>query len=97
MSSFDATHLLDDDRAFAARVLHDHADRLLDRATDDVDADLLVGVLELEVLERLLRADERDAAAGDDALFDRRARRVQRVLDASLLLLHLGSRSRRRR
>ena len=27
---------------------------------------------------------------GDDALFDRRAGRVQRVLDAGLLLLHLG-------
>ena len=37
-----------------------------------------------------LRADQRDAAAGDDALFDRGAGRVQRVLDAGLLLLHLG-------
>ena len=36
-----------------------------------------------------MRADERDAAAGDDALFDGRAGRVQRVLDARLLLLHL--------
>ena len=30
-----------------------------------------------------------DAAAGDDAFLDRRARRVQRVLDAGLLLLQL--------
>ena len=37
-----------------------------------------------------MRAEERDAAAGDDALFDGRAGRVQRVLDAGLLLLHLG-------
>ena len=44
----------------------------------------------LELLERLEAADERDAAAGDDALFDRRAGRVERVLDAGLLLLHLG-------
>ena len=34
-------------------------------------------------------ADERHAAAGDDALLDGRAGRVQRVLDARLLLLHL--------
>jgi hypothetical protein len=38
----------------------------------------------------VLRADERDAAARDDALFDGGAGRVQRVLDAGLLLLHLG-------
>ena len=59
-------------------------------ATDDVDADLLVGIVELERLERALRADERDAAARDDAFFDRRTRGVQRVFDARLLLLHLG-------
>src|SRR4029079_349404 len=41
-------------------------------------------------LERLLRADERDATAGDDAFLDRRTGRVQSVLDARLLLLHLG-------
>ena len=33
--------------------------------------------------------DQRDAAAGHDAFFDRRAGRVQGVLDARLLLLHL--------
>ena len=37
-----------------------------------------------------MRVDQRDAAAGDDALFDRRAGRAQRVLDAVLLLLQLG-------
>ena len=52
-------------------------------------AELLLAV-ELELVERRARAEERDAAAGDDALLDRRARRVERVLDASLLLLHLG-------
>ena len=53
------------------------------------DAELLL-VVELERVERRLRADERDAAAGDDALFDGRAGRVERVFDAGLLLLHLG-------
>ncbi len=42
------------------------------------------------------RADERHAAARDDALFDGRAGRVERVLDAGLLLLHLASRWPRR-
>ncbi len=35
------------------------------------------------------RADQRDAAAGDDAFLDRRTGRVQRVFDAGLLFLHL--------
>ncbi len=38
----------------------------------------------------LRRAHQRDAAAGDDALLRGRARRVDGVLDAHLLLLHLG-------
>ena len=35
-------------------------------------------------------AQQGDAAAGDDAFLDGRAGRVQGVLDAGLLLLHLG-------
>ncbi len=42
-----------------------------------------------EAVDHLRRAQERDAAAGDDAFLDRRAGRVQGVLDAGLLLLHL--------
>src|SRR4029079_1383436 len=56
---------------------------------DDVDAELLL-VIDLEAVEGRLRADERDAAAGDDAFFNGRARGVERVFDAGLLLLHLG-------
>ena len=63
--------------------------RLLDGAPDDVDADPLIA-LELEALERLAATHERDAAAGHDALLDRRLRRVHGILDARLLLLHLG-------
>src|SRR5207247_4997836 len=37
----------------------------------------------------LLGPQQSDAAARHDALFDRRARRVERILDAVLLLLHL--------
>src|SRR6476659_5490329 len=83
-------NLLEDDRAFTTRVLHDHAEGLLDRLANDVDADLLLAVVELERLERLLRANERNTAAGDDTFLDRSARCMQRILDPSLLLLHLG-------
>ena len=37
-----------------------------------------------------MRANERDAAAGNDSFFDGRARCVHRIFDASLLLLHFG-------
>jgi len=37
-------HLLHDDGAFTARIVHDHADGFLDGAAHDVDADLLVRV-----------------------------------------------------
>ena len=59
------------------------------RALDDRRADLLIA-FELEAVERLARAQQRHAAAGDDALFDRRLGRVHRVFDARLLFLHLG-------
>src|SRR6185295_4690269 len=42
------------------------------------------------VRERRDGAEQRHAAAGDDAALDRRAGRVERVLDARLLLLALG-------
>ena len=42
------------------------------------------------LVERLAAAQQRDAAAGDDAFLDGRLGRVHRVLDARLLLLHLG-------
>ncbi len=41
-------------------------------------------------LDRRGRGQKRDAAAGDDPLFECGAGRLQRVLDAMLLLLHLG-------
>src|SRR6185312_1758070 len=81
--------LVDDDRRLVAGVLHDHPQRLLDRAQHDLDAGILVGVGALQVLDVGTRTQVRDAAARDDAFLDRRARGVQRVLDASFLLLHL--------
>ena len=85
-------HLLDDDGTFTTGVLDDHADRLFDGATDDRDTDVLFRILELEVHQRPLGADEGDTAAGHDAFLDCRARGVQCVFDTGLLLLHLGFR-----
>ncbi len=79
-----------DDGALGARVLRDLPDRLLERAAHDLDADLLVLGARESCSERALRPEQRDAAAGHDALLDRRASGVQRVLDPGLLLLHLG-------
>src|SRR6185295_19086065 len=78
-----------DDRALGARVLGDGPDGLLERAPNDLDADLLV-LGAPDALERALGPQQRDAAARHDALFDRRAGGMQRVLDPGLLLLHLG-------
>src|SRR5882762_6487667 len=83
-------HLPDDDRAFSARVLGDDADRLLERAAHDLDAGLLIVIVTLGLVERLLTPEQRHAAPRHDALLDRRTSGMQRVLDPSLLLLHLG-------
>ena len=55
----------------------------------DVDAGLDVGIVGAELVDRLLGAQQRDAAARHDAFLDRRAGGVQRVVDAVLLLLDL--------
>src|SRR2546430_5134029 len=82
-------HLPHDDRALRTRVLNDDPDRLLERAADDLDPGLLVVIGAPDLVERLLAPQERHAAARHDALLDRGAGRVQRVLDSGLLLLHL--------
>src|SRR5256886_12986871 len=44
----------------------------------------------LRLVEDFLAPQQRAAATRDDAFLDRRARRVQRILHARLLLLHFG-------
>ena len=46
--------------------------------------------VELEVVELVDAAEQRDAAAGQEAFLDGRACGMERVLDPGLLLLHLG-------
>src|SRR5204863_4081011 len=80
--------LVDDDRALEARVVRELADRLLERARDDGRTGPLVALERVE-LDRTDRIQERDTATGDDTLLERGASRLERVLDAVLLLLHL--------
>src|SRR6266511_2387021 len=79
---------VDDDRAFQARVVGELADRLLQRANDDSCSGALVAFVSVE-LNRFDGVQERHAASGDDTLLERGASRLERVLDAVLLLLHL--------
>ena len=81
--------LADHDRAVVAGVVDDLTGRRLDRLADDIDAGLLVGVVDLDAVERLGARNSGDAAARQNALLDRRPRGVQRVVDAILLLLDL--------
>ena len=80
---------VDDDRALEAGVVGELAERLLERAHDDLRARPLVRIPEAIELDRLDSVQERDAAARDDALLEGRPGGLQRVLDAVLLLLHL--------
>src|SRR3954452_17289479 len=85
-------HVRHRDRALEARVRGELAERLLERANDDLRARRLVAFERVEdvVLDRVRRVDERDAAARDLTLLECRACGLESVLDAVLLLLHLG-------
>ena len=50
----------------------------------------LVVIAAAERYERLARAQQCQAAAGQDTFLDRRAGRMQRILDTALLLFHPG-------
>ena len=80
--------LADHDRAIGAGVVDDLTRRRLDGLADDVHAGLLVAVGGHDAVERLDGAQQSDAAARQDAFFDRRAGGVQGVFDAVLLFLH---------
>src|SRR5262249_44873305 len=81
--------LADDHRAVFAGVDRDLTRRSLDRLADDLDAGLLVVVLRTEPLEGFAGAQQRDAAARQDAFLDRGAGCMHRVINAILALLHL--------
>src|SRR4051794_21578923 len=85
-----ATDVVDDDRALEAGVLRDLTERLLERAEHDARTGLLVVDRDRVDVDGLGRLEQRHAAARHDALLEGRAGGLQRVLDAVLLLLHLG-------
>ena len=86
-----AAHPLDDDAALEAGVLGDLLERRLERLGDDAGAGGLVAAAASSATfeHRGLRTQQRDAAAGHDALFDGRLGGRHGVLDAVLLLLEL--------
>src|SRR6185503_6623670 len=89
------TNTLNNNCAFLTGILHDLSQWLFQRTTNDVDTDLLVGIafarrVDLELLERLRRSHQRDAATGNDSFLDSRACCMHSVLNTSLLLFHLG-------
>ena len=88
--------LLSTTRRLFAGVGDDLAQRRFHRAQAIGDAEVLVFVVALEPADRLQRADQRHAAAGDHAFFDGRTRGVQGVFDAGLLFLHLDLGARHR-
>src|SRR6266571_2621486 len=87
--AFPFRNLVHHDRRLGTGVGHDLAQRLLERALDDPDARVLIGVLALELVERYPGADVGHTAACDNAFLNRRTRGVQSIFDARLLFLHL--------
>src|SRR5437764_1150697 len=82
--------VVDDDRALEARVERELTQRLLERAQDDLPARALVLVLEAIDVDGPGGLEQSHTAARHDALLEGRAGGLERVLDAVLLLLHLG-------
>ena len=78
-------NLVQHDARLFAGVGDDLAQRRFHRALGDQDAVVLVFVVALELLDRIERTDQGNAAARDHAFLDRRTRGVQSVFDARLL------------
>jgi len=80
-------HFGDYGRAFDAAVHRDLPEWLLERTPYDVHAELLL-FRDDERFQGRQRTQQRHAAAWDNALFDGRPGRVQRIIDAILALSH---------
>src|SRR5712672_2208436 len=81
--------LADHDGAFCSGVLRNLASRLFESSLHDADANRFV-IMQLELLDGSEATEQRRAAAGNDAFFDRCASGVHGVLNASFLFLQLG-------
>ena len=78
-------NLGDDDRAVCSGIGGNLPGGPGDRLPDDGDAGLLIVILGLEIAGELACPQQGDAAARQDAFFDRRARRMHGILNAILL------------
>ena len=81
-------HLVHDYRRLVTRVGDDGAQRRFHRAQHDGDTGILVVVVALQLGNRGLGAQQRHAAAGNDAFFNSGTGRMQRIFHARLLFLH---------
>src|SRR5205814_9842702 len=81
---------LNNERAFLARVIGELTGRLVDGPAHDLYAHLLVAFKALDIIERPLRTNARNAAARYNAFLNRRPRRMQCLLPGTLLPFHLG-------
>src|ERR1043166_2934348 len=88
--AFAALDFLHDNRAFHAGVFRQGASGFFDGAPDDIDADLFVMVADFHAFQNGQAANEGDTTARNNAFFDGRAGRVESVLAARFLFLHLG-------
>ena len=82
------------DARFIAGIGDDLTQRLFHGAQNDADTSVLFVIVALDVLDGEFGADERDAAARDDAFFNGSASGVQSVFHAVFLFLHFGFGSR---
>ena len=84
-------NLIDDHRALQAGVCSNLAHRLFQRFQHNLHAGFLIGVIRRKKLLNCGdRVDQRNTAAGYNAFFHSSLGRSKRILDAELLLLHLG-------
>src|SRR5436190_788194 len=81
--------LADDDGPVLARIDRDLARRPAERLAHDLDAGLLVVVLHPQLLQHLGGAQQRHAAARQDAFLDRGAGGMHGIVHAVLALLDL--------
>ena len=81
-----------DDGAIVPGVLRNLAGWRFNRATHDVDTDLLVGLFQLDLLQSPGRNEKGRTAAGDDTFLDCRTGRVESVFHQFLALLDLDLR-----
>src|SRR5690606_5057571 len=84
--------LADDNRTVNTGVLRDLAARSLQRAANDLDADVLVFVGALQPVESTARIEEGDTATCNDTFFNGCAGCMESVIDAVLALLHFDFR-----